>query len=92
MAITSIKSTYSLDVKTVQLLDSMARRWNVSKSEALRRAIRLAASEDLGGSTDRAILLDRIQERSGITAADAKRWESEVIRERRGSSRKRRPT
>jgi hypothetical protein len=39
MATTTVKSTYSLDVDTVRELDAVARRWRVSKSEALRRAI-----------------------------------------------------
>ena len=38
MAIPKIKATYSLDVETVRMLVHMARRWGVSKSEALRRA------------------------------------------------------
>jgi hypothetical protein len=46
MAVTSIKSTYSLDVETVAALERMARRWNVPKSEALRRAIHRASEED----------------------------------------------
>ena len=46
MAITTIKSTYSLDVETVRMLESLARRWNVSKSEVLRRAIRSAARDE----------------------------------------------
>ena len=43
MAIPKIKSTYSLDVETVRTLESLARRWNVSKTEVVRRAIRAAA-------------------------------------------------
>lgn len=35
MATMTIKSTYSLDVGTVRTLEELARRWNVSKSEAL---------------------------------------------------------
>ena len=38
MAVTTIKSTYSLDVETVRTLETLACRWNVSKSEVLRRA------------------------------------------------------
>jgi len=44
MAVTTIKSTYALDVETVRELEEMARAWKVSKSEALRRAIRSAAA------------------------------------------------
>ena len=46
MAETVIKATYSLDVESVHTLEELARRWRVSKSEVLRRAIRGAASDD----------------------------------------------
>ena len=45
MATTTVKSTYSLDVETVRELDAVARRWKVSKSEALRRALHAAAMQ-----------------------------------------------
>jgi Ribbon-helix-helix protein, copG family len=46
MATPTIKSTYTLDLDTVRALEDMARRLGVSKSEALRRAIRLAAGKE----------------------------------------------
>jgi len=51
MAPSMIKSTYTLDAETVRTLEGLARHWRVSKSEALRRAIRTAA----GSSTTRAV-------------------------------------
>lgn len=59
MATTTIKATYSLDPDTVRLLERTARRWRVSKSEALRRAIRAAALADM--PNDAEALLDSIQ-------------------------------
>lgn len=44
MAIPKIKATYSLDPETIALLERVSRRWGVSKSEALRRAIQALAS------------------------------------------------
>ena len=35
-----IKVTYTLDVDSLRALEELARQWGVSKSEALRRAIR----------------------------------------------------
>ena len=62
MAITTIKSTYSLDVETVRTLESLARRWSVSKSEALRRAIRSAAAgEKSQRARDKLAALDKLQ-------------------------------
>ena len=54
MAIPIVKATYSLDVNTVKALERMAKRWAVSKSEALRRAIRAAAANDSPDGAERA--------------------------------------
>ena len=91
MAIPKVKATYSLDVKTVELLEAMAARWNVSKSEALRRAIRLAASQEHDDAGIRLALLERIQSQAGMTEGKARRWEAEIRKERQASGRKRLP-
>ncbi|HEY3204457.1 MAG TPA: ribbon-helix-helix protein, CopG family, partial [Thermoanaerobaculia bacterium] len=52
MATTTIRSTYALDVPSVKALEEIARSWKVSKSEALRRAIRLAAAQEPPRSSD----------------------------------------
>ena len=49
---TTIRSTYALDVETVQMLDRLARQWAVSKSEALRRAIRAAAEQGMSAERE----------------------------------------
>ena len=46
MGTPTIKSTYVLDVGTVRGLEKIARRWNVSTSEALRRAIHASAEQE----------------------------------------------
>ncbi len=74
MARTSVKATYALDVATVQALEKMAERWSVSKSEALRRAIRAAAASQTaaaGGGLDR---LDRVQRALALSPARAEAW------------------
>ena len=79
----TIKSTYSLDVETARALDEMARRWNVSKSEALRRAIR-AAAETLPPEGERAVeALDRLQRSLALDAQAGDAWVDEVKSERR---------
>ncbi len=88
MAITSIKNTYSLDVETVRDLEEMARRWGVSKSEALRRAIRATAKENLPGSPDALAALDALQQRLTLDPAKARTWSRRAKNERRASSRK----
>ncbi len=90
MATQTIKTTYSLDVETVRKLEQMARRWNVSKSEALRRAIRAAAAEGLPGQGEEAIsALDQLQHSLGLSPEEAVRWEKTTRVERQASSRRR---
>jgi len=38
----SIRVTYAVDAQTVAAIDQLARDWGVSKSEAMRRAVRSA--------------------------------------------------
>ncbi len=81
MATTTIKSTYSLDVETVRTLEAIARRWNVSKSEALRRAIRGAADREPPEETGALEALD-------LDAESAGRWEKQSRAERKASSKR----
>lgn len=89
MATPSIKSTYSLDVETVRQLEAMARRWNVSKSEALRRAIRAAASQQPPAGQDVLEALQELQDSLGLTGEVAGSWEDGVRAERRAAERRR---
>jgi len=89
MAITTIRSTYALDVETVQTLERMARRWNVSKSEALRRAIRNAEREGAGSDDDALDALDKLQKSLKLTPARARAWVASVRTERHASAEKR---
>jgi hypothetical protein len=87
MAIPKIKATYSLDAETVRLLERLARKWEVSKSEALRRVIRGAASEAPANQATAA--LDRLQQSLGLTEAVAGAWARHARAERRASSKRR---
>ncbi len=40
MTATTVNTTYAMDEETQRALESLARRWGVSESEALRQAIR----------------------------------------------------
>ena len=91
MAIPKIKATYSLDAETTALLDKLARRWAVSKSEALRRIIRAAGSaseSDKGQGSSRLAAFDRAQQSLGLTERVAAVWERQVRAERKASSRR----
>ncbi len=88
MASTTIKSTYSLDVETVRSLERMARRWKVSKSEALRRAIRTVAEQNSPPEGDATAALDALQRSIDLSADAARRWGGQVRAERRASPRR----
>jgi hypothetical protein len=86
MAITTIKSTYALDVPSVRALEEMARVWKVSKSEALRRAIRAAAQRETGRAGEALEALDGLQRALDLTPAKARAWSARVRKERRMAS------
>ena len=86
MAITTIRSTYALDVETVRALERIAQRWQVSKSEALRRAIRAAAGEPPASSRKALDALDGLQQSLNLTPAKARAWTRQVRAERRAWS------
>jgi len=86
MAIMTVRSTYALDVETMRVLERIAHRWKVSKSEALRRAIRAAEGQRPPGADDALQALERLQRSLRLTPAKAKAWASKARTERRSSS------
>ena len=86
MAITTIKSTYSLDVETVRALEALAQRWSVSKSEVLRRAIRIAATENAPNRSTALGALDRLQASVRSRNIDVGRWARDLKAERRAAA------
>lgn len=87
MPTAKIKATYSLDVETVRELESMAKRLGISKSAALRRAIRLAASAKPRPGEDQLAALDELQRELGDSSEALQKWEREARELRRASSR-----
>ena len=83
MATPKIKSTYSLDVETVHLLEALAQKWNVSKSKALQRSIHAAAQQQPPADTDALEALDLLQSSLHLDEATASRWERDMRQERR---------
>ena len=88
MASTTVKSTYSLDVESVRALEDLARRWRVSKSEALRRAIRSEAGRQPAGSRDALAALDELQASLRSRNVDIEQWALDVEAGRRAGGRR----
>jgi len=86
----SVRATYALDPETVQTLERLARGWNVSKSEALRRAVR-AAGARRRAPTDALHTLDALQRSLKLHAPAAARWARETRAERHRTSARREP-
>jgi len=82
----TIKSTYALDIATVRTLERIARRWKVSKSEALRRAIRAAGDREAAGGSERLEVLDELQRSMNLSPARAGEWARKTRSERQASS------
>jgi len=90
MARTTVKSTYSLDVETVDKLDHLPAQWHVTKSEAVRRAIDLAARDQPAALNTPLRALQELQKRAEarFTKRQIESWAAESRRERvRSSSR-----
>jgi len=83
MATLTVKSTYSLDVETARRLDDLAKRWNTSKSGALRRAIHSAAKQARSDHSETLEALDRLQGLLALDRESARAWADEVRQERR---------
>jgi hypothetical protein len=90
MAASTVKTTYSLDVDTIRALEELARRWNVAKSEALRRAIRASVRSRGGAASPGPIeALDRLQRKLRLHPREADRWARALRAERSATSRRR---
>ena len=78
----TMKSTFSLDVNTVRQLESLAKRWNTSKSATIRRAIQTVTHQTLPRENPDPDALDRLQILLGLDPEDAAAWEREIRLER----------
>lgn len=64
-------------------IDLLAQRWDVAKSEVLRRAIRMA--DDQSAGAERVALLRELQQRANLTPEQVETWVAEVRAERDAS-------
>jgi hypothetical protein len=89
MATPMVKSTYALDAETLAALEQIAKRWGVTKSEALRRAIRAAAQGGTAMQSERLEAWDELRRAMKLRPDAARAWQRRVRAERRLSSSKR---
>jgi len=78
----TIKSTYSLDPRTVRELERLARRFGTSKSEILRRAVHALARHETQPEPQSLQALEELQKSVGLTTEGAEDWAAQIRRER----------
>lgn len=45
MALMTVRATYSLDAETTKTIGALAKRWQTSQAEVVRRSVKLAAEQ-----------------------------------------------
>ncbi len=85
----TIKTTYALDVETMRILDDLARAKGVSRSAALRDAIRCAAALEPAAGNPGVDALDRLQAMAARDRDALRDWRVTAREERRAASAKR---
>jgi hypothetical protein len=103
MATMHIRSTFALDELTTRGLAQLAKKWGVSKSEALRRAV--ARAQEQPGPGDELTPLEALlalKKKPPLTRSAAKSWraanaqarresETDAVRRRKPAAAKRTP-
>lgn len=83
-ATTLVRTSVSLDTGTLDALDSLAKRWSVSKAEVMRRAIRRiqdeAEAEDKRPTPLQA--LEWLQSGAGLSVAEGAEFKANIEAER----------
>jgi hypothetical protein len=78
------KVTYALDPETLKKVNHLARHWQVSKTEAVRRAVGQAAErEPTLTPAEKIALLHRLQRQFAEAGVDFERWKRDIKRGRR---------
>ena len=78
------KSTYSLDSASIDKIDHLAKRWHVSKTEVVRRALRMASEHEIAASPEAKIaILHKLQKEFREAGVDFARWKRDTKRGRR---------
>ena len=84
MSYSLTRTSMSLDKITIQALDTLSKRWNISKAEVVRRAVKsLKAQADEEERLPSPLeALDWLQNGGGLVAEEAAEFRAEVKAER----------
>ena len=84
MSYSLTRTSMSLDQITIQALDTLSKRWNISKAEVVRRAVKsLKAQADEEERLPSPLeALDWLQNGGGLVAEEAAEFRAEVKAER----------
>lgn len=82
MAKAKVRTTFALDEQTISKLRTLARRWNVSQAEVVRRAVRAAAEQDDDGAGALRERLVAYHAAGRLNADDVDTYLSEASRDR----------
>ena len=83
-ATTLVRTSVSLDTGTLGVLDELAKRWDVSKAEVMRRAIR-RLREDVEAEDQRPSPLQAmewLQSGAGLSVAEGAEFKADIQAER----------
>ncbi len=72
------KATYSLDPTSLDRLQRLAKRWQVSKTEAIRRALAKADSTDVLSPEERIAALHALQKSLKDRGVDFQKWQDSI--------------
>ena len=72
------KATFSLDAASLEKLNKLSRRWQVSKTEVLRRALTKADQNDMLSPEERIAALHELQRWAKDAKIDFKQWKRTI--------------
>ena len=72
------KATYSLDAASLERLNWLSKRWQVSKTEVLRRALTTAAEGEGPSAADRIAALHKLQQWAKDKNIDFEAWKKTI--------------
>lgn len=78
------RTSMALDIWTVQALRYLSEKWNISKAEVIRRAVRQLKekAEAEEQTVDPLQALEWLQNGGGLVAEDAEKFRADVVAER----------